>query len=100
MSGRGTSRCAEGLTNNGSEFAAPTHPFERQLLQLGLKHRDPWPYRPQTNGKVARFWRTLHDDLIDGTTFASLAELQDELEQYLLYSNEVRPHQVLEPPNP
>lgn len=91
---------AEVLTDNGSEFAAPrtqeTHPFERMLLELGLTHRDPRPYRPQTNGKVERFWRTLNDDLIDGTTFASVAEVQDELEQSLLYDNEVRPHQALE----
>ena len=91
---------AEVLTDNGSEFAAPrtkdTHPFERMLLELGIKHRYTRPYRPQTNGKVERFWRTLNDDLIDGTTFASLAEFRDELEQYLLYYNEVRPHQALE----
>ena len=53
-----------------------------------------------TNGKVERFWRTLNDDLIDGTTFASLAEFRDELEQYLLYYNEVRPHQALEGKTP
>ena len=71
-------------------------PFERMLLELGIKHRDTRPYRPQTNGKVERFWRTLNDDPIDGTTFASLAEFQDELAQALLYYNEVRPHQALE----
>ena len=60
----------------------------------------PRPYRPQTNGKVERFWQTLNDDLIDGTTFASLAAFQDELEQYLLYYNEVRPHQALKGQTP
>ena len=62
---------AEVLTDNGSEFAAPTqpatHPFERMLLELGITHRYTRPYRPQTNGKVERFWQTLNDDLIDGT---------------------------------
>ena len=47
---------AEVLTDNGSEFAAPTqpatHPFERMLLELGIKHRYTRPYRPQTNGFV------------------------------------------------
>ena len=75
---------AEVLTDNGSEFAAPRtqepHPFERMLRELGITHRSTRPYRPQTNGKVERFWRTLNDDLIEGTTFASLAEFQDELE--------------------
>ena len=95
---------AEVFTDNGSEFAAltqpATHPFERMLLGLGIKHRYARPYRPQTNGKVERFWRTLNDDLIDGTTFASLAEFRDQLEQYLLYYNEVRPHQALQGQTP
>ena len=80
----------------------PRAPKTRTRLngwELGIKHRYTRPYRPQTNGKVERFWRTL-DDLIDGTTFASLAEFRDELEQYLLYYNEVRPHQALEGKTP
>ena len=88
------------LTDNGPEVAARTkpeqHPFERMLLELGIKHRYTRPYRPQTNGKVERFWRTLNDDLIEGTTFENLAEFQDELMQYLLYYNTARPHQGLQ----
>ncbi len=88
------------LTDNGPEVAARTkpeqHPFERMLLELGIKHRYTRPYRPQTNGKVERFWRTLNDDLIEGTTFENLAEFQDELMQYLLYYNSARPHQGLQ----
>ena len=87
------------LTDNGPEVAARTkpdqHPFERMLLELGIKHRYTRPYRPQTNGKVERFWRTLNDDLIEGTTFENLAEFKDELMQYLLYYNTARPHQGL-----
>ncbi len=48
------------------------------------------------------WWRTLNDDLIDGTTFDSLAEFRDELKLDLLYHNEVYPHQALrgKRPNP
>ena len=66
------------------------------LRELGISHRSTRPSRPQSNGKAERFWRTLNDDLIDGTTFAPLTEFRDELEQYLLYDNEVRPHQALQ----
>ena len=50
----------EMLSDNGSEFSARTgnklhHPFERMLIELGIKHRLTRPYRPQTNGKVERF---------------------------------------------
>ena len=63
------------------------------LLELGIKHRYIRPYRPQTNGKVERFWRTLNEDLIDETTFESIDEFKDELMQYLCYYNTQRPHQ-------
>ena len=91
---------AEVLSDNGSEFGSGRHaknkqtnPFERMLLELGIKHRYTQPYRPQTNGKIERFWRTLNEDLIEDTTFDSLEHLRDELQQYLLYFNELRPHQ-------
>ncbi|MDD9858154.1 MAG: integrase core domain-containing protein [Gammaproteobacteria bacterium] len=72
-----------------------THPFERLPLELGIKHRYTRPYRPQTNGKVERFWRTLNQDLIEDTTFDNADRFQTELQQYLLYDNEHRPHQAL-----
>lgn len=85
----------EVITDNGSEFRGnvENHPFERMLMELGIKHRYTRPYRPQTNGKVERFWRTLNEDLIEGTTFDSLDHFKDELMQYLLYYNNVRGHQ-------
>jgi hypothetical protein len=94
------------LSDNGSEFSSRSerskleHPFERMLLELGIKHRYTRPYRPQTNGKVERFWRTLNEDLIEGTTFETLDEFKDELEKYMLYYNEIRPHQSLAGKNP
>ena len=87
------------LTDNGAEVASPrrpdTHPLEQMLRELGITHRYTRPYRPQTNGKVERFWRTLNEDLLDETTFDSVEELKDELMQYLLYYNTARPHQGL-----
>ena len=87
------------LTDNGPEVAsrrnAAGHPMERLLAELGIKHRYTRPYRPQTNGKVERFWRTLNEDLLEGTTFETVAELKEELALYLLYYNTERPHQGL-----
>ena len=97
-------RFEEVITDNGPEMASPTnkahHPLERMLQELGIKHRYTRPYRPQTNGKVERFWRTLNEDLIEGTTFESSEELKDELVQYLLYYNTERPHQGLDGKTP
>lgn len=86
------------LTDNGPELSSRTgskhhHPFERMLLELGIKHRHTRPYRPQTNGKVERFWRTLNDDLIEGTYFENIDHFKQELQEYILYYNTQRPHQ-------
>jgi transposase InsO family protein len=88
------------MTDNGAEFAARTrpqeHPFEAMLLELGIKHRYTRPYRPQTNGKIERFWRTLDDDLIDGTTFDDIDHFNTELFEYIVYYNKLRPHQAIQ----
>lgn len=87
------------LSDNGPEFGKKEskrkeeHPFERLLLEMGIKHRYTRAYRPQTNGKVERFWKTLEVDLLEGTTFKSVDELKDELMQYMYYYNHMRPHQ-------
>jgi hypothetical protein len=94
------------LSDNGPEFGPRAskqkgqHPFERMLMELGIRHRYTKPYRPQTNGKVERFWRTLEEDLLRGTDFDSIEELKDELLQYLVYYNHQRPHQGIEGKTP
>ena len=94
-------RFVEVLTDNGPEFGPKIstrkaeHPFERMLMELEIKHRYIRPYRPQTNGKIERFWRTLEDDLLRDTHFDNEDELKEELLQYLWYYNYERPHQSL-----
>lgn len=92
---------AEVLTDNGPEFGIKEseskkgHPFERLLIEMGVKHRYIKPYRPQTNGKVERFWRTLNEDLIEDTYFESFDHFKQELLDYMIYYNQLRPHQAL-----
>ena len=49
-----------------------TNPVKRLFFELGLKHRKIKPYRPQTNGKIEKFWRTIDEDFVEGSTFGSL----------------------------
>jgi transposase InsO family protein len=90
---------SEIMSDNGAEFASRNnrdeHPFEAMLLELGIKHRYTRPYRPQTNGKIERFWRTLDEDVIDQATFDNLEHFANELFEYLVYYNNFRPHQAL-----
>jgi transposase InsO family protein len=92
------------LTDNGAEFASKnnsnTHPFERMLIEIGIKHSYTRPYRPQTNGKVERFWRTIKDDLLDSTSFNDIEELKEKIFEYMIYYNEIRPHQSLSGKSP
>lgn len=89
----------EVLTDNGPEFGPKHskkkmgHPFERMLIEMEIKHRYIRPYRPQTNGKIERMWRTIEEDLFEETNFDSLDEMKEELLQYLYYYNHERPHQ-------
>lgn len=94
------------LSDNGSEFGARNmknpkdHPYERMLTEMGIKHRYTRPYRPQTNGKVEKFWKTIESELLEDMVFDSMEHLQDELSQYLYYYNNERPHQGINGQNP
>ena len=96
----------EALTDNGPEFGSKTsknkenHPFQRMLMERGVKQRHIRPYRPQTNGKIERFWRTIEEDLLEETYFESLEHLQQELLEYLYYYNHERPHQGIKGKTP
>jgi IS30 family transposase len=87
------------MTDNGAEFRNSTnpmkHPFERLLVMLETKHYYTKPYKPQSNGKIERFWRTLYEDLLEEAEFESVEKFRDELQEYMLYYNEVRPHSSL-----
>ena len=99
-------RFQEILSDNGSEFGQKTskskqkHPFERLLMEMGIKHRYIKPYRPQTNGKVERFWKTIEEDVLQGTWFESYEHLQKELTEYLYYYNHERPHMGIDGKTP
>ena len=92
----------EVLTDNGPEFGSrytqnkSPNPFERMLVEMAIKHRYTRPYRPQTNGKVERFWKTLEDDVLAETSFETKDNLKQEILDYLVYYNEHRPHQSLD----
>ena len=90
------------MTDNGAEFGSGAqtknkdeHPFERLLIEMQMKHRYTRPYRPQTNGKIERFWKTLKEDFIEDSLFNDIDDLKEELLGYIVYYNEHRPHSAL-----
>lgn len=90
------------MTDNGAEFGSgkntknkDDHPFERLLLEMEMKHIYTKPYRPQTNGKIERFWKTLKEDFIEDALYEDLEDLKNELLGFIVYYNEHRPHSSL-----
>lgn len=86
----------EMLSDNGAEFSGKNnkdHPFERMLKFYNIKHRYTKPFRPQTNGKIERFWKTIEEELLSNEEFETLDELRHHILGYNLYYNEHRLHQ-------
>lgn len=90
------------MTDNGAEFGSgkdkknkEEHPFERLLTEMDMKHIYAKPYRPQTNGKIERFWKTLKEDFTEDSLFNDKEDLKDELLGFIAYYNEHRPHSSL-----
>lgn len=86
----------EMLSDNGSEFASRNniegHPFEGMLKFYNIKHRYTKPYKPQTNGKIERFWKTIEEELLSGEEFDSMDDLKNHILGYVIYYNEQRKH--------
>ena len=58
------------LSDNGSGYRS--HVWRDACAELGITHKRTRPYRPQTNGKIERFHRTL----ADGWAYARLYDLR------------------------
>ena len=86
------------LTDNGREFCGKDdHPFELYLELNDIEHRHTQARRPQTNGFVERFQRTVLDEffrLVFRTKlYETVESLQADLDAWLRYYNYERPHQ-------
>jgi transposase InsO family protein len=79
------------LTDNGSCYRS--HAFKDALA--GVEHRRTRPYRPQTNGKVERFHRTLADEWAYARLYTSDAERCAEFTRWLHTYNHHRGHTAL-----
>lgn len=87
------------LSDNGREFCGrpDRHPYELFLQLEGIEHRTTKVRRPQSNGYVERLHRTLLDEhfRIQGRRkwYESVAEMQADLDAFLVQYNTKRPHQ-------
>ena len=85
------------LTDNGREFCGTeNHPYEIYLALNDIEHRKTKIRSPQTNGFVERFNRTVLDEffriVFRQKYYESVEALQKDLDEWLKYYNEERPH--------
>lgn len=87
------------LSDNGSEFIGRR--FQQMLSAYDIQHLRIPVGKPMLNGTCERFQRTILDEfyqpIFRKKFFHSLAELQHELDQYLVYYNFERKHYGLSP---
>jgi transposase InsO family protein len=81
------------LTDNGSAYRS--HLWRDTLHANGITHKRTRPYRPQTNGKVERFHRTLADEWAYTKIYNSEQARRDELPLFLHMYNHHRAHSSL-----
>ena len=81
------------LSDNGGAYKS--HLWRDTCTELGITHKRTRPYRPQTNGKIERFHRTL----ADGWAFAKFYDSEDArlaaLAPWIHQYNHHRPHSAI-----
>jgi len=86
------------LTDNGREYCGRPmiHPYQIFLELNDIEHRRTKVATPRTNGFVERFNRTVLDEFLREAfrkkLYASVEELQQDLDEWLEYYNNQRPH--------
>jgi transposase InsO family protein len=78
------------LSDNGSAYKS--HAWRDACTELGIRAKKTRPYRPQTNGKIERFHRTLADGWALGRFYNTEQARRKALPAWLHHYNHHRPH--------
>jgi len=81
------------LSDNGSAYRS--HAWRDACAELGITPKRTRPYRPQTNGKIERFHRTLADDWAYARFYSSEAERRASLPGWIHFYNHHRIHSAI-----
>jgi len=88
----------EVLTDNGPQYVTwrGKSQFSRELEARGIRQIVAKPRRPQTLGKVERFWGTLWRECLEAAVFIDLGEARQRIALFIDHYNFQRPHQGIE----
>jgi transposase InsO family protein len=81
------------LTDNGNCYRSQL--WRHTLQSAGITHKRTRPYRPQTNGKVERYHRTLADEWAYARPYTSETQRRAALDPWLHMYNHHRGHTAL-----
>jgi len=86
------------LTDNGSQYVTwrGKSAFSRELEKRGIRQIVARPQRPQTLGKIERFWGTLWRECLETSVFLDLEDARRRIGHFIDYYNFQRPHQGIE----
>src|SRR6266849_6223649 len=86
------------LTDNGSQYVTwrGKSAFSKELEKRGVKQIVAAPRRPQTLGKIERFWGTLWREGIDSAVFIDLGDARQRIGHFIDHYNFQRPHQGID----
>jgi transposase InsO family protein len=85
---------SEILTDNGPQYVTwrGKSQFTKRLEQRGIRQLVARPRRPQTLGKIERFWGTLWREFLETALFADLGEARTRIGLFIDYFNFQRTH--------
>ncbi|MHC4887713.1 MAG: DDE-type integrase/transposase/recombinase [Planctomycetota bacterium] len=86
------------LTDNGPQYTTwrGKSRFSKTCEARGIKQIIAKPRRPQTLGKIERFWGTLWREFLEGAVFLDLDDARRRVGLFIDYYNFQRPHQGIE----
>jgi hypothetical protein len=82
------------LTDNGAQYVTwrGTSQFTKELEKRGIRQIVAAPRRPQTLGKIERFWGTLWRECVETAVFVDLADARTRIGHFIDYYNFQRTH--------
>jgi transposase InsO family protein len=86
------------LTDNGPQYVTwrGKSRFTKHLEKRGIQQLIAKPKRPQTLGKIERFWGTVWRELVETAVFQDLADARQRIGHFIDYYNFQRTHTGIE----
>jgi transposase InsO family protein len=98
----GFSTPEEVLTDNGTQYVTwrGKSAFARECDKRGIRQVVASPHRPQTLGKIERFWGSLWRECVETAIFTDLGDARTRIGLFIDHYNFQRPHQGIDSSTP